>query len=144
MTREEIIAAARLEIGIKWQHQAALSGVACDCVGLCRIVYEKLTGQKILLTVDYPATWHLFKSDPWLYNECKAYAIEKELSEQQPGDLLLFSFRPRFVAHHIGILTADNTIIHSYRDVGRVVETRLDELWQSRIRHAFYYAGVVD
>jgi NlpC/P60 family putative phage cell wall peptidase len=144
MTREEIIAEAREWLGLPWQHQASLKGVACDCVGLARGVYEHLTGEKIPLTVNYPPTWHLFKSDPWLYEECKTYAIEIDLPETQPGDLLLFSFRPRFVAHHIGILTFDNTIIHSYMDVVKVVETRMDELWQSRLRHAFRYPGVVD
>lgn len=144
MTREDIIAEAREWIGIPWQHQASLKGIACDCVGLVRGVYRELTGMDFDVPVNYPATWHLFKSEPWLYNECKKYASEIPIEDARCGDLLLFSFRERFVSHHIAILTNAGTIIHSYMDVGKVVETRYDEQWKGYTRHAFQYPGVKD
>jgi NlpC/P60 family putative phage cell wall peptidase len=144
MKREDIIAEAREWIGTKWQHQASLKGVACDCAGLVRGVYSELTGKSFDTTVNYPATWHLFKSEPWLYNECKKYAAEIPIEEAGGGDVLLFSFRDRFPAHHIAILTKEGTIIHSYMDAGKVVEVGYVEPWKKFTRNAFRYPGVAD
>lgn len=144
MKRSDIVVEARRWKGIKWQHQQCLFGVACDCVGLVRGVYENLTGIKIPVIADYPATWHLFRSEPWLYNECKANVIEIPVDEAKEGDLLTFSMREKFPDHHIAILTGDNTIIHSYMDVGKVVESSYNHEWQGWTKHAFRYPGVED
>ena len=144
MKRHDIVVEARTWKGIPWQHQACLKGVACDCVGLIRGVYHELTGKTIPVQANYPATWHLFKSEPWLYNECKLNAIEIPIEEAREGDLLTFSFREKFVDHHIAILTADETIIHSYMDVGKVVESQYNDEWKGFTKHAFRWPEVED
>ena len=58
--RQDIIIEAKEWLGTKWQHQASLKQVACDCVGLVRGVYRELTGIDVNISIDYPATWHLF------------------------------------------------------------------------------------
>ena len=139
MTREDIVSEARLWIGCKWLHQACVRGVACDCVGLVRGVHAQLTGDAFVGDYDYPATWHLFKEDEKLYQECRKYLVEIPVDEAGAGDILLFGFRPRFPAHHLAILTGDETIIHSYMDVGAVVETAYNEEWRHMARFAFRY-----
>lgn len=139
MTREEIVNEARQWIGCKWIHQACVRGVACDCVGLVRGVHEQLTGDAFVGDYDYPATWHLFKEDEKLCQECRKYLTEIPVAAAGAGDILLFGFRPRFPAHHLAILTGDGTIIHSYMDVGKVVETAYNEEWRNMARFAFRY-----
>lgn len=139
MTREEIVNEARKWVGCKWIHQACVRGVACDCVGLVRGVHAQLTGDAFVGDYDYPATWHLFKEDEKLCQECRKYLVEIPVAAAGAGDILLFGFRPRFPAHHLAILTGDGTIIHSYMDVGVVVETAYNEAWRSMVRFAFRY-----
>lgn len=142
MTREEIVKEARSWVGCTWQHQACLKGVACDCVGLVRGVHGALTGDAFREYMDYPATWHLFKKEERLYNECRRYTDEIPVQDAQPGDLILFRFRPRFPAHHMAILTEKGTIIHSYMDVGRVVETAYNDEWRAMACSAFRFREV--
>ena len=139
MTREEIVNEARQWVGCKWIHQACVRGVACDCVGLVRGVHAQLTGDAFVGDYDYPATWHLFKEDEKLCQECRKYLVEIPVAAAGAGDILLFGFRPRFPAHHLALLTGDGTIIHSYMDVGVVVETTYNEEWRSMVRFAFRY-----
>jgi len=134
--RDTIVAIARSWIGTKWQHQASLKGVATDCVGLARGVYAEATGQEIVGTWDYPATWHLFKSDERMIAELKNYATEIDKADALPGDLLIFGFG-KGPAHHIGILATPETFVHAWADVGQVAETRLDAFWTKNLRTAF-------
>lgn len=143
MTRGEIVEEARTWIGTKWVHQACLKHVATDCVGLIRGVYEHCTGVAVTVTIDYPATWHLFKADERLYSEVQNYLEEIPIEEARPGDVLLFGFG-KGPAHHAGILVTPETFIHAWADVGKVAETRLDDFWRKNIRTAFRYPGVED
>ena len=143
MDRDAIIKEAREWIETPWQHQASLKGVATDCIGLVRGVYNVLNPESpIGVVVDYPADWHLFYKEPRMYDGFRKYAgAEIPLAKARGGDIITFSFRVRFVDHHVGILTNDGTFIHSYMDVGKVVETRLDDTWKVRMRHAFKFPG---
>ena len=144
MKRNEIVVAARQWKGVKWQHQQCLFPVACDCVGLVRGTYELVTGIRIPVIADYPSTWHLFKSEPWLYNECCANLVEIPVESAGEGDILTFSMREKFPDHHIGILTAENTFIHSYMEVHKVVESDYNHEWKDWTKHAFRFPGVED
>ena len=139
MTGGDVITEARQWIGTRWQHQASLKGVACDCVGLIRGVYRELTGINIEVPIDYPATWHLFKEEPWLYTECQKYLREIPLQEEKAGDVLVFKMRPRFVAHHCGFLTKEDTLIHAFAEVQKVVEVGYDENWRKWAVAAFRF-----
>lgn len=143
MKRQDIIIEAKEWLGTKWQHQASLKQVACDCVGLVRGVYRELTGIDVDIAIDYPATWHLFKKEERLYNEAKRHMVEIRKDEARPGDVLVFGFYDH-PASHVGILTSPDTFIHSYQDIGQVIETRLDDAWKKRLRFAFSYPGVLD
>ena len=143
MDRSDIVKEAREWIGTKWQHQGAVKGVGCDCAGLVRGVYKKLTGRGVDIPLNYPATWHLFKEESRMYDTLSLHAGEEILLENvQAGDIVTFSFRDRFPDHHVGIATGEGTFVHAYMDVKHVVETRLDKTWQGRLRHAFRFPGV--
>lgn len=146
ITRNQIIEEARSWAGTKWQHQARLKGVAADCVGFVKGVDENLTGVKIEETPDYVATWHLFKSQELLYETISSYPGVREIlpiENRKPGDVLLFRFG-KGPAHHVGILTSDTTFMHSYAEVGQVVEVNLDDVWIKRIAYVFEFPEVVD
>jgi NlpC/P60 family putative phage cell wall peptidase len=143
MKRDAIVTEARSWIGTKWQHQASLKGVACDCVGLVRGVYTAVTGLTPDVPLNYPATWHLFKAEERLYNECTKYLEEIAPNDALPGDVLLFGFG-KGPACHVGIMTGDDSVIHSWMDVGQVTETRLSGYWEEKTKFAFRYPGVDD
>ena len=143
MKREEIIIEAKSWLGTKWQHQASLKNIACDCVGLIRGIYENLTGTKANITTNYPATWYLFKKEEWLYKEAKQHLNEIDIKNTKPGDVLVFGFY-KHPASHVGILIDQTIFIHSYQDVSQVIETRFDEPWKNRLRYAFSFPGVED
>lgn len=142
MTRNEIITEARSWVGTKWQHQASLKGVACDCIGMVRGVYASLVSP-VAVTVNYSQEWPVFKSEEKLYNEIKKHLTEIPLDDAKPGDVLLFGFG-KGPAHHIGILSYDGFIIHTWLDIDKVVETRYDDFWRDKTRFAFRFPGVTD
>ena len=148
MKRDDIVAEARSWLGTKWQHQASLKGKAADCIGLVRGVYTDLTGITVQTPIDYPATWHLYRQEEWLYPEVAKYAEEIPVTDTQPGDVLLFGFG-KGPAAHCGILVTADTFIHAYGEAGRAVETHLDSqmrkaTWRDHIRAAFRFPGVTD
>ena len=143
ITRDKIVAAARAWIGTPWQHQASLKGVATDCVGLIRGVYEDVTGRPVVGSWDYPATWHLFKADERLAGELAAYVQPIDKSEARPGDILTFGFG-KGPAHHLGIMATPTTFVHAWADVNNVTETRLSDFWIKNWRGAFRFPEVQD
>ena len=143
MNRNEILKEVLEWDGTKWQHQQAKKQVACDCAGFVRGVYANLGGPQIEL-MDYPATWHLFKHEERMYEVCKQYLKEIPVAEAKVGDILLFAYRERFVAHHIGILLNNGKFMHADQDAGVVHQTKLDSVWKGRIRAAFRFRELVD
>ena len=142
MTRNEIIKEALEWQGTRWQHQASLKGIACDCAGFVRGVFKNLTGTDVPIEADYPATWHLFQKEERCYNTCKKYLTEIKITDIMPGDVILFAYRKSFVAHHMGIVLPNNKFIHADQDVGLVHVTAFDDTWKSRMRYAFKFNEV--
>lgn len=136
LTRNQIIAEAESWEGTKWQHQASVKGIACDCAGLIRGVYCNLTGIETPM-YDYPATWHLFKQEPRVFNECKKYFNEIPIDDVKPGDILIFRFRPNFVAHHLAFVLNNNRIIHADMEAGKVIISNYNATWRARATNAF-------
>lgn len=141
MKRSEIIASAREWLDTKWQHQASLKNVACDCIGLIRGVGLDFGMQVDIGDLNYSQQPH--HKEEKLYQTIKKYLTEISITEAKPGDILLFGL-PDWPAYHIGILSYDDFVIHTWLDVGKVVESRLDATWKTNIRYAFKYPGVDD
>lgn len=132
---EKIVAEAREWIGTKWQHQASLKGVAADCVGLLRGVYQAVTGRPVESSIDYHRL-PVPGRENRLYEEISKYADQVPMNDMQPGDVLLFSFLDG-TSNHVGIYAGDGRFIHAWADVHRVVETTLTLVWQRSIQAIF-------
>lgn len=141
LDRNKVIQEAEEWLGLPWQHQASLKGVAADCIGLVAGIYRECGGT-VEFTADYPATWHLFNSYERLYVTAKNQGFEDVAREDiLPGDILLFRFG-KMPANHCGLYLGNGWFIHSYSSVGKVVKTRFDGVWLKCFFTAIKYPGV--
>lgn len=125
---ETIIAAARACVGTPFRHQGRLPGVGLDCAGL-GIVAAKSVGIEVKDFLGYPR-------NPFDGMLKKMFDEQKNLQQigvhdAMPGDVLLL--RINAAPQHVAILSHNNYMIHSYQNIGRVVEQRIDELWRRKI-----------
>ena len=132
MTADDIIAAARTEIGTPFVHQGRLPGVALDCAGLA---------------VTVARHWHDV-AEPRAYGRAPHLGLLREWVEAQdflePGQpvagavlLMRFGAEPQHLA-----ICAGDTIIHSYSRVGRVVEHNFSPVWRARVVLAYRFRGM--
>ena len=140
MNRGIIVAEARSWIGTRFAHQARLKGVACDCAGLVVGVCKEL-GLSDFDKADYTHS----PDGQMMQATCAEQMTPIEVAAVQPGDVLLFRFNE--APQHLAIvgdyaLGGGLSIIHAYSLAHKVVETRLDDLWQSRIVAAYRLPGV--
>lgn len=147
-TRQQIVTEARSWLGTRWQHQASVKGVASDCVGLIRGVgistgvYPEnvMELEAIRPFIGYgrgPLNGQLAKG-------CLTFGILIDMTEAQPGDVVLMAFDGD--PSHMGILGdyphGGLSLIHAYAPLRKVVECRLDEVWLARIVSAYRLPGV--
>ena len=137
--RELIVAEAREYLGTKFQHQARLKGIGCDCAGLIVGVAKTLglTAFDLLGYAPIPDGATLKKS-------CQENMREIPLAEIKAGDVLLFRFQaePTHLAIVADYPAGGFSIIHSYAPSRKVVEARLDDVWIKRIVAAYRFIGV--
>lgn len=134
-TRAAIVAEARRWVGTPWKHQGRLHGVGVDCGGLI------LGVGKALGLVAYNVAPCYGRQPHWaeMHAIMRELFDEKPLAKPVPGDILTFSFTGE--PQHLGICTGD-TVIHSYAQLRKVVEHRLDFVWLERMRSVWTYRGV--
>lgn len=135
---DAVIAEARRWDGTPYVHQAATRGAGCDCVGLIRGV-GLTTG--VWLRDD---AWKRFGAYSRVPNPAHmARGMETFLvpldGDPQRGDILWLAWR-KDLPMHLAICTGD-TMIHSYSDIGRVVEHGLTAEWRNRIHSVWGYPG---
>jgi NlpC/P60 family putative phage cell wall peptidase len=138
VTRAQIVECARTFLGTRWQHQARLKGVACDCAGLVICIGEELFG----IRADVPAYGHT-PNHGQLERIVSQYMRKKSFGETALGDVLLMTWDQE--PHHMAIVSevqGEMGIIHSYAQVKKVVEHRLDTQWANRIRAVFEFPSV--
>lgn len=142
--RESIVLEARRWKDTPYHHQAALIGVGCDCVGLIRGV-----GFACDVLPRRDAEWKLFNAygrrpNPRRMLEgMRTFLVELNKGEQQLGDIAWIEWRED-LPMHLAILASNprgQTLIHSYSDVGRVVEHGLSQQWLDRIVSWWRYPG---
>lgn len=135
MKANDILAAARAQIGTPFHHQGRVPGRALDCAGL---------------VIHVAQTLGIAHSDVAAYGRRPASSLlENTLDSQpelvlvtgkpQPGDILLMRFSGE--PQHLAIYTGEN-IIHSYLSVGQVVEHRYSDLWKMRTVRVYRFAGI--
>lgn len=143
MTANEIIAAARAEVGTPFRHQGRIAGKALDCAGLvCHVAN--------VLGMDYcdQQGYSRHPSQGLLESalEDQPCLVRVSLSDMQAGDVLLmrFSCDPQHLSIHAGWNDAyrDDGIIHAWLQARKVSENRLTDEWRGRIVRVYRFAGV--
>ena len=143
VTRARIVLIARSWAGTPYHHQASTKGVGTDCLGLVRGVYRELYGSEAAPVPGYSRDWAEASGRETLLDAARQHLCEIPLDDAGAGDILLFRWRARSVAKHVGILLARPRLIHAFEDVP-VVEIKMTPWWWRHAAAAFRFPGVVD
>jgi NlpC/P60 family putative phage cell wall peptidase len=142
-TPDTIIVEARSWIGTPYRHQASLKGVGCDCLGLLRGVWRAVSGDEPEITPAYGPDWAEATGEERLAAAARRHLIEVIPAAAQPGDVLLFRWRPHLPAKHAAILTASDRMIHAY-DGASVAEVSFAPFWRRRVAFAFRFPASLE
>jgi cell wall-associated NlpC family hydrolase len=139
LIRLEIVDAARAYLGTPWHHQGRLKGVGVDCIGLILGVAKDIK----LGDFDKPKFRQYGRRPPRGPGMMAEFdEVCQRTDNPRIGDILVFWINPRNKRpQHCGIMT-DIGVIHTFSEIGKVVEHRLDEKWKGRILQAYNYPGV--
>lgn len=130
-----IIAAARAAIGTPFRHQGRIAGRSLDCAGLAVHVAREIGADHF----DIPA-YGRSPSNGMLQAALDAQPCLRVVPDRQPGDLLLMRFAGE--PQHLAFLTADDTIVHTYANAGKVCEHRLAAVWAARIVRVYRFSEI--
>jgi cell wall-associated NlpC family hydrolase len=136
MTSDDIINAARSQLGTPFRHQGRVPGLALDCAGLAAYVAKSL-GCDYNEWPGYGRTPHRGLLQSVLDNQPCLVRV----NDRQPGDLLLMKWNKEPM--HVAIC-AGATVIHSYQAVGKVCEHDLDTEWQKRIVAVYRFKDLME
>jgi cell wall-associated NlpC family hydrolase len=135
VTPDQIIAAARSQLGTPFVHQGRIPGKALDCAGLAAHVAREIGA-------DYNE-WPGYGRTPHkglLQSVLDAQPCLARVRVRQPGDILLMKWNKEPM--HVAIC-AGATVIHSYQAVGKVCEHALDDEWIRRIVAVYRFKDVM-
>jgi NlpC/P60 family putative phage cell wall peptidase len=148
VTRAQVLVEAREWIGTRYQHQAHQKRVATDCGGLVYGVGAKLGlfPRDVSQIPESPSFVGYARQarNGSLMRACELLMTEIPFEMAQPGDVFLMKFDGE--PQHVGFFGAYQyggfSLIHSYANARKVVESRMDEQWRSRIIATFVLPGV--
>ena len=123
-----IVDAARQHLGTPFHHQGRAPRKGIDCIGLLILIAKDL-GYQAHDAVGYSLRPQGKRLENRLAKSCDRV---EHLTDAQEGDILCFHFLGKGYPQHVGILTSKG-MIHTYRDVGKVVEHTLDDSWMDRL-----------
>lgn len=141
MEGQVIVRMARNWIGTPYQHQASLRGCGTDCLGLLRGIWREKFGREPLSVPPYSADWLEASGQEVLMQAASQCLLTVALTDNRPGDVLLFRMRNGAVAKHLGIAAetgAAPSFIHAYSGHG-VIESPLSKPWANRIVARFRF-----
>lgn len=147
LSAADVVECARGWVGVRFRHQGrekALNGagMGCDCLGLLVGVARELDlramdGRK-LAAFDERDYGHL-PDGQRLARVLGDVLVPVKGRAWRPGDVLLLRFDG--VPQHLAIVSAHPQggmgIIHAYASARKVVEHRLDGIWQERVVQGF-------
>jgi len=131
---KQLVDQARKYLGVPFKHRGRTKA-GLDCAGLIVRCYKDLERP----VVDR----EVYGREPHrdgLRETLNANTLEVVTSKPwQPGDIVLMKFVSE--PHHLGIFgdyfLGGLSLIHSFGEVGKVVEHRLDDVWTARILEVF-------
>ena len=103
--RERIVLTARGWLGTPYRHQGCRRQVGCDCLGLVRGVWRELYGEEPEKPGAYASDWAERSAVDRLAAAARRHCRERRDRGMEPGDILLFRWRPGLPAKHVGIVT---------------------------------------
>lgn len=134
--RQHVLQITRQWLDTPYQHQASVKGAGCDCLGLIRGIWRALYGSEPETPPNYTPNWAEDRGAETLL--CAARRWLHPTDAPRPGDVLLFRMQAGSPCKHIGVLSAEDRLIHAYW--GRaVVESWLEPFWARRIAYAFAF-----
>lgn len=140
-TGDIILAEALTWVGTPYRHQGSTRGVGCDCLGLVRGIWRTVYGGEPETPGPYAADWAELGGRERLIEAARRHCVEKKAGEAQPGDLLVFRWRPRHAAKHLGILLAPDRFLHAYEGHA-VTASALIPHWRRRIAGVFAFPDI--
>lgn len=141
--RAKIVAAARRWIGTPYLHQASLLRVGCDCLGLVRGVWREVMGDEPEAPPPYTPEWAETLGVETLLDAANRHFEPVALDEYRAGDILVFRFRERLPAKHLGVATSPTHMVHAHAGAC-VAEVAIGAHWRRRLAGAFAFPGVCD
>jgi cell wall-associated NlpC family hydrolase len=139
MIRQDVVDAARTELGTTWRHQARRPGVALDCLGLV-----VATANKLGLEPEDCTTYRRQPDPVRLQRMTSEQLVLADKDALKPGMVILLRFEGRNTnPYHFAIVTGPTTMIHGYAIARKVVEEDI-ERWRPSIVRAFDFPGVTD
>lgn len=135
---ETIVAEALRWVGTPYRHQGSRKGVGCDCVGLLRGVWRGVYGRDLPAPGAYAPDWAEAGAEERLLSEARRFFAEKSLAEMEPGDVILFRWRPNLAVKHAGILTTQDRFAHAYSR-SSVQVSALVPHWRRRLAAVFAF-----
>ncbi len=136
--RAQITQVARTYLNTPFHHQGRVKGRkgGIDCVGLVAGPGKELR----LLTYDVQV--YSRTPDGSLLVHARKCLVERSPGQRLEGTIVLFQMRASDNGpHHMGLLTPAG-LIHTYANIGKVVEHSLTKAWSERIVAAFDYPGI--
>lgn len=142
VTRDDIVAAARTWIGVRWQHQGRTRH-GIDCIGLPAVVAFELGLIAALPAADYPRR----PNGTFLTRFRASGLAEIRPAEAGAGDLVVFTAGT--MACHCGIRAAmygRPSIVHAHAAGRRVREELLAEIPATLgiVTHAFQFPNLTE
>lgn len=140
MLSDDILAAARAEIGTPFRHQGRTPGRALDCAGLMIVIANRIGAE----TID--GTSYARRPSSALLEtalDMQPCLTRVALDAVEPGDILLMKFYgdPQHLAIFAGRsdVYQDDGIIHAWAQARKVCEHRLTPEWRARIVRAYRF-----
>lgn len=140
ITRDALVTQARQYLGVRFAHQGRSKVTGVDCLGLLLCV-----AQDVGIRLNQKDVRHYDRTDygaypcPIMLRAQLDHALIA-IDEARVGDILLLNIegRPQHLAlvsdyHH----TESLGMIHAYAPMRKVVEHRLDEMWQGAIEQRY-------
>ncbi len=143
ITRARVVMLARTWAGTPYHHQASTKGVGTDCLGLVRGVWRELYGSEPADVPAYSRDWAEGQGRETLFEATRLHLVEISKDAAGAGDVLLFRWRSRAIAKHVGILLGRPRLIHALED-GPVSEIKMTPWWWRHAAAAFRFPGVID
>lgn len=162
ISRADVVRLARTWLGTPYHHQASERLVGADCIGLVRGIWREIYGNEPEALPGYSRDWAEATGRETLLEAARRHFIAIDPAAARAGDVLVFRYRPRSIAKHVGILSTDaafaparspaidrdqrharSTLIHACEGAP-VCEIALGPWWQRRIAAAFSFPGMID